>query len=269
MKKQSFSKSRILKYAGGLALFASIAGALGVFNPINKKEPVIGLTQKLVQEYSERTDVNDNVVEVNEPNEPAKNYPDLKPQNKKVVVLDPGHGLGNGKRYDSGAVNGLDREAKIVYNQALKVKRLLEEKGYGVHLTRGKNENPSFPERRKLASKFKAEGAEVILVSMHVNSDKDKKAWGQEVYFRKGEKSKSLAGFIQDSLLSEIGKKFETKDRGVKQEDYKILLLDVPAVLVESGFLSNIKNDKKVLTDDIPDVEYGIVNGIDAYFKAN
>ncbi len=189
----------------------------------------------------------------------------------KVVVLDPGHGTSD-SRYDPGAVSGITLESDIVYKQATIIKKMLEQKGYEVHLTRREDECPTFPERRKIAEDLKEQGREVILVSLHANSVEDKSAHGQEVYYRQGEQSKALARYILESIIESIEKTgIRTNDRGVKQANYRVLNTKVTSVLTEPAFLShhageNKKGDYDILTDDNPDVERGIVEGIEKYF---
>ena len=70
---------------------------------------------------------------VNETKKSQLNY-----EKKKIIVLDPGHGMNNRKQgvYDLGAVVGGVYEAEIVLNQANKIKDILENKDYEVYLTR-------------------------------------------------------------------------------------------------------------------------------------
>jgi len=190
-------------------------------------------------------------------------------QKKKIVVLDAGHGMGNTKEnlYDPGVVYGEFKEADIVLSQAGKIKQILESRDYEVYLTRNNPlENVPLPARAEIAKKLNAD----IFVSLHCNSADDKSAYGQEIYQGSNERSKSLAQYISGELDREIKKtgKFKTKDRGIKSKNLRVLNTNIPAVLIESGFLSN-DNDRAYLTDNISDVETAIANGIDGYLKLN
>jgi len=189
-------------------------------------------------------------------------------QKKKIVVLDPGHGMGNaGKLYDPGAVSGEFKEAEIVLGQAKKIKKILESRGYEVYLTRNNSqENVPLSARTEIAEKLNADA----FVSLHCDSVENKSAYGQKVYPGVDKRSKLLAQYIQSELIKEIGKsgKFKIRDRGIKSGNFRVLNTNIPAVLVEPGFLSN-DNDRAYLTDVIDDVEIAVANGIDGYLKLN
>lgn len=193
-----------------------------------------------------------------------KNLEEIAKTNKKRIVLDPGHGMGNiSNLYDPGAVSGNFAEAEIVLNQAKKVKEILENKGYEVILTRQDNTTPTpLSSRKKIAEDYKAD----LFVSLHCNSSNSASAYGQEIFYN--EEGRSIAQAIQTSLVNGIGNnpEFIAKNRGIKKSDFRVSKTKIPAVLVESGFLSN-PGDKKYLTDSIDDVEYAIANGIDEYFN--
>ena len=190
---------------------------------------------------------------------------DVKPKiKKKIIVLDPGHGMSNRKQgvYDPGTVFEDFYESKIVLNQVNKIKNILQDKGYEVILTRiDDSEGINYKQRIKFAKEKNAD----IFVSLHCNAVNSDSVYGQEVFY-KNENSKKLANSIQSSLVSNIDKKFKTRDRGVKKRDLGVFESDIPSVLIESGFLTN-KNDRTYLTDNINDVELGISKGIENYFK--
>jgi N-acetylmuramoyl-L-alanine amidase len=72
---------------------------------------------------------------------------------KKVVVIDPGHG-----GIDSGTngINGL-MEKDMVLAEGLRLARLLTERGYTVHMTRDRDIFIPLPERVAIARKWKAD----------------------------------------------------------------------------------------------------------------
>jgi N-acetylmuramoyl-L-alanine amidase len=188
------------------------------------------------------------------------------PKSKKIIVLDPGHGMGNRTKgvYDPGAVFGDYHEADIVLTQANNIKQILEKIGYKVLLTRENNKEECPIESRA----FKYPNADLFL-SLHCNSFDKQSAYGQEIFYN-SEQSKEFAKIVQSSLLEQIQKTgHKTKNREIKQKKYKLLSNpNIPSVLVESGFLSN-PEDRIFLVDNNPDVETGIVKGIDEYFKQN
>jgi len=186
---------------------------------------------------------------------------------KKVIVLDPGHGMGNRNAnvYDPGAVSGGYKEADIVLYQAVVIKGLLEKKGYEVYLTREDEKTPtSLASRAELAERVNADA----FVSLHCNAFSSESANGQETYYGNGGGSQELADYVQKSLLRQLeaGKK-KVNNRGVKSGNFRVLKTNkLPTVLVESGFLSNPDN-REYLADGVLDVETAIAEGIDAYLK--
>jgi N-acetylmuramoyl-L-alanine amidase len=72
---------------------------------------------------------------------------------KKIVVIDPGHG-----GIDSGTngVNGL-MEKDLVLAEGLKLSQILKARGYGVHMTRDTDVFIPLPERVAMARKFHAD----------------------------------------------------------------------------------------------------------------
>lgn len=92
---------------------------------------------------------------------------------KYDIVLDPGHG-GN----DNGASVSAVNEKDLTLSYALELKTLLEAKAIKVFLTRDKDIFLTLPERTHMANESQAK----LFVSLHLNSDPNKKAKGYEVY---------------------------------------------------------------------------------------
>jgi N-acetylmuramoyl-L-alanine amidase len=191
----------------------------------------------------------------------------------KVIILDAGHG---GK--DPGAVNGDIHESDITLKQALKVKQILESRGYAqVILTRNSDQFVKLADRVEMAERYIPD----IFVSIHCDSavKKNKKgefvtdpdARGFTCYQRKGVEDILLATPINEELDRELRRsKKSDNNRGVKNADYWVLGIKCPAVLAECGFLSNDlgkENDLAYMTDNIDDVETAIANGIELYLQ--
>jgi N-acetylmuramoyl-L-alanine amidase len=94
---------------------------------------------------------------------------------KKVIVLDPGHG---GK--DPGAIGAYSKtyEKNITLAMAKELKDVLRQKGYTVYLTREKDVFIPLRKRTKIAQQYKAD----LFVSIHADSAKNKNAKGLSVY---------------------------------------------------------------------------------------
>ena len=156
---------------------------------------------------------------------------------KAKYIIDPGHG---GK--DPGAVGGWLTEAKVVLDISKRVKRLLEEAGYEVVLTRVDDTIPSWNARVELAEK------EDLFISIHCDSFIDPNANGSTVFHYPG----SVAGeaFAQ-KVNEEIAKIPGLRDRGVKTGTWWVLRkTKCPAILVECAFISNAQDRKLHLETD-------------------
>lgn len=212
----------------------------------------------------------------------------------QVIVLDPGHG-GN----DSGNTqNGLS-EKVLTLDLANRVKRLLDGRGYRVVLTRTEDKALDLRARSDTAI---AVGAD-LFVSIHFNSldpannsaEKIATTNGPEVYAftPTGQRSTSSwaskeakaddsepksmpvnqhdawSSLLAHSLHQELVAKLQTTDRGQKSAHWGVLRnLDCPGVLVESAFLSNPSEARKVATPEFRDqMAAAIVAGIEAYAK--
>ncbi len=228
-------------------------------------------------------------------------YKTRKPKKKRridLVVVDPGHG---GK--DPGALGpGGLKEKDITLAVAKEVKRQLERMGIKVILTRDKDEFVSLGDRARIANRVGAD----LFISIHCNWGKRKRARGTETYFlsearteweravaalenkaleyempeaqAKDVVSYIIADMIQTEYLKEsqelahyiqrgIVKRAKTKDRGVKQAGFYVLVgAYMPAVLVEIGFISNPQEAKLLKSKAFQrKVAQGITEGIRAF----
>jgi len=156
---------------------------------------------------------------------------------KKVIVIDPGHG---GK--DSGAI-GINhlQEKDVVLNIAKEILRLntsLFDNELDIYLTRYTDTLISLSDRSRLAKRLKAD----VFVSLHCNASQNYSK-GIEVYAHNSDKPNSKdAVALGLSILDESTQKLGFKKRGVKFANFKVLRESAsffPAVLVEMGFVTN------------------------------
>lgn len=176
------------------------------------------------------------------------------------ICIDPGHS----GSYEPGACAGGVTEASmnLAISKALGGTLLLL--GYDVIYTRDDDiETDDLGSRAQLAN---AEGAD-LFVSIHCNSAESIDANGVEVYhYPDSSEGMLLASNIQGSLVVTT----PLNDRGVKEADFAVLrLADMPAVLVECGFLSSAK-DREFLVDEQKQtaIALGIAAGINRYHLA-
>ncbi len=181
-----------------------------------------------------------------------------------LVVLDAGHG-GD----DEGAKVRRLQEKGITLLAALYAKKHLEEMGYRVLLTRSKDVYVSLPKRVSIANK--TNGA--VFVSIHFNSAGNAAAEGVEVFYYRDRdsqrmpQSQKLASYLLHGVIGQT----ESLSRGVKSGNFYVIReTEMPAVLVEAGFMTNNREweclRKKSYVDKI---SKGIALGIDAYLQSS
>lgn len=183
------------------------------------------------------------------------------PDTRKIIVLDPGHGMGNRVEgwMDWGKTHLDYKEAEIVLEKAKKIKNMLDSTKYNVILTRNDNETPcSIESRPELANKINAN----IFLSLHINNFKNwKSISGSEIYWRY-EKDKDLAKLTAKNL-NEIA---NIPNRYVSWGEYLMLKeVNCPAALVELGYFLNEQDITKILKTD--GVEKAIAKTIEDYLK--
>lgn len=174
----------------------------------------------------------------------------------KIICIDAGHG---GK--DSGAVgNGL-LEKDIVLSIAKKLKAMLIGKGFKVCMTREDDTFVELKDRCVIANKQKSD----IFVSIHCNSAENKSAFGFEIFHTQGSmQGQKLSADIKLSINE--NKEIIRADRGIKTANFTVLTgTNMPAVLVETAFISNIE-DSKILKAKQSEFATAICKGICSYF---
>ncbi len=149
--------------------------------------------------------------------------PQLIPK-QPVIVIDPGHGGA-----DWGATDG-NKEKDAVLAIGSQVAKILELHGLKAILTRNGDYFIGLDRRVEIARESKAD----LFVSIHANYFDRPEAMGVETYsYGSGNK---LAEVIQQSIVRRLA----VVDRGTKTARYLVLRKStIPAVLVETGFISN------------------------------
>ena len=164
------------------------------------------------------------------------------PMTGTVIVLDAGHG-----GWDPGKT-GTNGENEKVLNLAVveKLTEYLEEGGAEVILTRsadtalGGSKKADMAERRRVANETGAD----ILVSIHQNAFPSAGAKGAQVFYHQSsEKGKLLAECVQESLRSRVDGSNQRMAKENK-EYYILRTTEIPAVIVECGFLSNAEEER-------------------------
>ena len=167
------------------------------------------------------------------------------------VVVDPGHGGydGGARARDSGVW-----EKELTLKIALAVQETLSERGAQVTLTRTKDlclaQEGSGKQRKRADLQKRLDiaaqaGADVFL-SIHLNEYRDRAESGPQVFYQHGsDAGRLLAGTLQQALVDTLA---PSKVRTANAGDYYVLRnANLPAVLVECGFLSNAAEEQKLL----------------------
>jgi len=186
------------------------------------------------------------------------------PLSRKVIVVDAGHG-----GWDPGMVSGKVDEKDINLSIAKKLQVFLEQGGATVIITRlddsdlSKNKSGDMYVRRTIANAGHAD----IFVSIHQNSYNNAGVKGAQVfYFNQSDNSLKLATCVQSRIKEFVdpGNKFKAK---ANSNYYVLKQTEMPAVLVECGFLTNYNERQKLTTEAYQDkMAWGIYLGIVDYF---
>jgi N-acetylmuramoyl-L-alanine amidase len=153
-----------------------------------------------------------------------------------TVVIDAGHG-----GHDRGGIPGQRLSEKTyTLDIAKRVAGILRDNGLRVVMTRNYDWFVSLPDRVATANRQK----NAVFVSIHLNSGIRPGAQGFETYYCRGRQSAALAGAIH----KRIGKVSPFDNRGIRSRSYYVLRnTRIPAVLTESGFLTN-REEGRLLT---------------------
>ena len=231
------------------------------------------------------------------PKKTVKYYRYNSKRSRKTVILDAGHG---GR--DIGASSHGTREKDLTLSMTLKLKRILQKMGYTVLLTHYKDSFMNLKQRTEYANIHNGS----LFVSIHVNAAplkrkakvlyrgievyylavknskriKNRRAvyHGKKVYSNyaykimtsswKFSKSHKLAYSVKKNILSNVRKKYALNDKGVKRRDFWVLLATkMPSILVETGYLTDKNELKKLQNSDYQNLLMeGVANGINEYY---
>jgi N-acetylmuramoyl-L-alanine amidase len=179
---------------------------------------------------------------------------------RQLVVVDAGHG---GR--DVGATRNGIYEKDIVLAMSMQLGRILQQMGYSVIYTRTEDIELDLEPRVEIAENARASA----FVSVHVNSldAKASQVSGVETYHAPGASlGKSLAEFVHEEILTSTS----ANDRGVRSARFHVILkTSMPAVLVETGFITNPSESAK-LVDSAYQLRMAeaIARGVDRFLKS-
>ena len=217
------------------------------------------------------------------------------------IVIDPGHG---GRDFGApGYLKGV-YEKDIVLKIAKRLARQIRKKlDCEVFMTRNSDRHLTLEERTAIANTKNAD----LFISIHTNAARDRKAFGLETFIlnfatdndailvaarenatstknisdlqtilsdlmqnAKINESTRLAIHVQESMHKHLKKRYNRiKNKGVKQAPFYVLLgAEMPAILIETSFISNPRECKRLTSTKYQDrMSEAIVNGIMKYIK--
>ena len=209
--------------------------------------------------------------------DPILRYKALRKHCVKTIVIDAGHG---GR--DDGASGKYNKEKNIVLSLARKLRWLLRKNGYTVLMTRDSDVKIPLEKRPAFSNAHKGD----LFISLHCNSA-GSKVKGIETYVLTpsgcastrdvNPSTKSYPGNNNDKNNSRFGFEvhrsliYKTKntDRGLRHARFSVLrTIDVPALLIEAGYLSNSDEERKLSSDSYQNtIVSAIYEGIVRYHR--
>ncbi len=189
-----------------------------------------------------------------------------------LIVLDAGHGTIDyrGHVINSGKIsrNGKLVENRLTFDIVQKIGKRIEEAGGRVIYTRTPTDYwrqaSSVTEdnraRAILANELKAEA----FIAIHCDWDPRTKIHGITTFY-KSPASQRLGESVHRRLIKDL----KAQDRKLTRDSYTVLdQTTMPSILVETGFLSNRNEGKKLSTDEYQTkIAQAITAGLSSYFS--
>ena len=201
------------------------------------------------------------------------------PTNPKLIVIDPGHGGS-----DRGSMHGALQEAVLTLDISQRVQAILLARGWQVKMTRTVDHDvDATPASTAEAIRIGHDNADAyalqarddiangsgarMFVSIHCNAYLNSGPNGATIYYSKP---------IDTALAQAMDRVIATSDLGVKDDGtvkshlYVTLHANMPAILIETAFLSNPSDYAKLSSPDWRQkMAEAIADGIDRYAQAN
>lgn len=185
---------------------------------------------------------------------------------KAFIILDPGHG---GEDYGTHSTKPFKYQEKVLTLSTVKMlKTYLEELGYVVQMTRSDDVFVALDKRAIFANNRHPK----IFVSVHYNSAPSKSADGIEIFYYRSEEEKSrsqASKALASAILKRMIENTQANSRGVKHGNLAVIReTDMPAVLIEGGFLTNEEEMYKLKDANyLKKLAWGIAQGIEDYLS--
>lgn len=182
--------------------------------------------------------------------------------------------------FDGGAVASdgtVEKDINLII--ATKLKKMLVFCGYNVIMTRETDSSTDTSESSIISDKKKSDmknrlklinsSEDAIFVSIHLNKFTTSSANGAQVFYSPNHiDSMRLGTTIQASIKAKLQNQNERIAKASTKDTYLLYNAEVPAVIVECGFLSNAAELRLLKTDEYQGkVTFAIFCGITEYFK--
>ena len=200
----------------------------------------------------------------------------------RTVILDAGHG-----GHDSGARGPLGVEKDAALDVVLRAKKLLEESGYNVRMTRMTDVFIPLEKRPAMANKY----PNAIFISVHFNKSNTPGGTGIETYAlaprgvpSMDEENLSYSDFkpypghqrdseniaLSTAMHSSLLRHLKLFDRGIKRARFVVIRdVDIPGVLLEGGFMNHPVDARQIATTAYREsFARAIVEGVNRYKSA-
>lgn len=184
------------------------------------------------------------------------------------VYVDQGHNPGN---INAGASGNSVVESEVTYQVGIYLAEYLNaDPDFEARVSRlfpdtvlGYDATSSLRERVYQANSWPAD----YFISIHVNSNPNSNIMGSEVYVYR---ELSQAWYLAQDVLASIVEIVGTKDNQVRVNPslYVLRNTNMPAILVELGYLTNIGDVEKLLNDQ-QEFAYAIYQGLRNYLGLN
>lgn len=193
--------------------------------------------------------------------------------NDITVVIDPGHG-----GEDGGAVANDIVEKDINLSISKKLKSVFRSSGFNVVLIRDKDEmintdgdtigSKKISDMKNRLSIYNQNENNVV-ISIHQNKFTQEKYSGTQVFYSfKNSNSEVLAQSIRNSIVTYLQPDNNRECKKTTKDIYLLYNANVPSVIVECGFISNVAEAEKLKTDDYQNqLAYSIYIGFLEYIN--
>lgn len=239
----------------GLIVLLSIVIMCMVFPIFNMEMPGFAHEERVVQSESEEL-VTESVEPVIHSTPAVIEDPVPAINEGYAVCIDPGHGF-----YDPGTGNEALNvyEDEVVLRVGFKLREKLEERGVKVYMTHDTNEIPEGPNQKYILSLSKRNDFANSLsdvdfyISIHCNAFfEDENVKGARIYHMNDDEGGRAVSRAFANIYNPDSNFIVNEMSGMNS--YQVIRnSDMPAVLVETGFVSNPDEAKAMLTDEWTD----------------